>query len=432
MNKFDVIIIGAGIAGLSAALTSVRNGMRTALVERENYAGGIAKDCFHTYICGMFKNDVKSPFQLANAGICSEIFHFISNCHGEKCLVKMGKIELLAFIPEDLWGYFFKNFNRQNFCFFKNTRCTDIVSKGRKIRKIKILSDRSAEKYAGEKDVYLEGGVFIDASGCSFSAADHGGNFSDNSQLGGYCALLKGRLNKNLSLLIPYTAGKIVKKYKLAEYLRFVNMTRNFLTQSYILKFAVRYQEDKKKCKFIYKKLNENIEELADLTLIRFSDQIHFRACNKIHDSSESADYHNNNQHNTDTYHADCHDDASVMESRISKDKEDNKKVICAADSDNVICAADTDADCVVKSFWPVETWDVEKGPVYRYCRENIPFCVPASALKDENFDNLFLAGKSIRVPDDIHASARVMGVCMATGEKASVTAYKYLKKEII
>ncbi len=55
--KRSVNIIGAGIAGLSSALTAVKKGLRTALIEKENYSGGIAKDCFHTYICGLFKNE---------------------------------------------------------------------------------------------------------------------------------------------------------------------------------------------------------------------------------------------------------------------------------------------------------------------------------------------------------------------------------------
>ncbi len=403
MAELDVIIVGAGIAGLAAALTAVKNGMRTALVEKENRVGGIAGDCFHTYICGMFKNDINMPFQIANPGLCSEIYDFFYNRYGKKCLVKTGRVELLAFAPDDLWGYFLQRLNQRNFYFFKHAICTEIISKNRKIRKIKIM--RKQNRHSDAETLCLKGGVFIDASGGCFASGafpfsrdiedncgkkygvDPGADFFGDNGLGGYCAMLEGRLDKDLSLLVPYTAGKIVEKYNLARYLRFVNITYNFLTEKYILKFAVRSSGDMEKCRFIYHKLNENIEELAGLTIVKFSGNIHFRTCSGFGMFDNVCDSGNNGN-------------------------------------------TDIDEACVVKSYWPVEKWDIEKGPVYRYCKGNTPFCVPASAMRDQNFRNLFLAGKSIRVSSDVHSSARVMGVCMATGEQAFIAAHKYLKQE--
>ncbi|MCP4673598.1 MAG: FAD-dependent oxidoreductase [Desulfobacula sp.] len=89
------------------------------------------------------------------------------------------------------------------------------------------------------------------------------------------------------------------------------------------------------------------------------------------------------------------------------------------------------DTDCAVKSYWPMEKWDENLGTQYQYCKKDKPFCIPVSALKDDTFENLFLAGKNIGVSDHIHASARVMGICMATGEQAVVNASKYLKTKI-
>ena len=44
---FDVTVIGAGPAGLAAALASDREGARTLLIEREARLGGILKQCIH-------------------------------------------------------------------------------------------------------------------------------------------------------------------------------------------------------------------------------------------------------------------------------------------------------------------------------------------------------------------------------------------------
>lgn len=47
MNEYDVVVLGGGPAGLSAALASFTNGMNTLIIERENRLGGILKQCIH-------------------------------------------------------------------------------------------------------------------------------------------------------------------------------------------------------------------------------------------------------------------------------------------------------------------------------------------------------------------------------------------------
>lgn len=47
MEKYDVIIVGAGPAGLAAAISSTEQGAHTLLLERENHLGGILYQCIH-------------------------------------------------------------------------------------------------------------------------------------------------------------------------------------------------------------------------------------------------------------------------------------------------------------------------------------------------------------------------------------------------
>lgn len=47
MNRYDVVVLGGGPAGLSAAWAASLNGMNTLIIERENRLGGILKQCIH-------------------------------------------------------------------------------------------------------------------------------------------------------------------------------------------------------------------------------------------------------------------------------------------------------------------------------------------------------------------------------------------------
>lgn len=47
MEKTDVLVIGAGPAGLAASLEAAKSGARVTMLERESRAGGILKQCIH-------------------------------------------------------------------------------------------------------------------------------------------------------------------------------------------------------------------------------------------------------------------------------------------------------------------------------------------------------------------------------------------------
>jgi hypothetical protein len=72
VRNVDVIIVGGGPAGLSAAIASARNGAQTVLIERMGYLGGTATASLMACING-FRNQVEPDATQTVRGIAQEI-----------------------------------------------------------------------------------------------------------------------------------------------------------------------------------------------------------------------------------------------------------------------------------------------------------------------------------------------------------------------
>lgn len=78
-GEYDVIVAGAGLGGISAALAAARTGARTLLVERNSFSGGVATAGM---CCSIFNCFYTSKHELGTTGIPVEIADRLAEATG--------------------------------------------------------------------------------------------------------------------------------------------------------------------------------------------------------------------------------------------------------------------------------------------------------------------------------------------------------------
>ncbi len=79
--------------------------------------------------------------------------------------------------------------------------------------------------------------------------------------------------------------------------------------------------------------------------------------------------------------------------------------------------------DAVARGAWPIEQWDERGVAHFQYLPAGVHYEIPARSLRAARIENLFMAGKTISADVAAIASARVMGGCLATGAAAGYLA---------
>ncbi len=79
--------------------------------------------------------------------------------------------------------------------------------------------------------------------------------------------------------------------------------------------------------------------------------------------------------------------------------------------------------DAAARGAWPIEQWPEGRAARFRYLPPHTYYEIPRRCLRAARFENLFMAGKCLSADADAIASARVMGLGLATGAAAGVLA---------
>ena len=378
VRECDILVVGGGTAGMTAAISASRSGAEVLLIEEENNVGGAAIAGLNSYICGLFLNSEKTPKSTLNDGIPREIYLNLRNLDDTKKITRMGKVYVLPYSPKDLLKVFASLFQKERrLKVLKNCRAISVKASGKVIKEVKVKGGKDVFVITPKAVVDSSGeGVIVKLSGAEYLLSDN-----SSRQLAGYSMKIKGvkHLSQMVEIEVPYYTRKGINKKVLPAYLKYATLTLGGKNDEAVIKLSISSER--------------KIKEVAG-------------DARKLH-----------------KYLASCV--PSLKGSRITETSPGllNREGI-RVKGEYVLKASDVInarkfSDGGVKNAWPIEFWDQKKGSQYKYVSPGDFYEIPTRCIKSKDIENLYCAGRCISASQEALASTRVMGTCMALGEEA-------------
>ena len=144
-RKYEVVVVGGGLAGVCAAIASARKGARTAIIQNRSMFGGNASSEIRMHIVGANSHGAKK--NLGETGILLEIL-----------LANKRRNPYASFPVFDsvIWE---KVHFQENLESFLNTNMDDVILEGKKIKAVVCHQNSTETEYT------IYGDIFVDATG---------------------------------------------------------------------------------------------------------------------------------------------------------------------------------------------------------------------------------------------------------------------------
>ena len=377
----DVLVIGAGVAGTSAAVAAARGGARTILIEKERYLGGTGYAGMLQYICGLYLNADGVPTETLNPGVTREITELLRKASPNRTVKKIGQVYVLPYTRDDLQSVL-----------------TALCSAEKDLKLLRGYSVVAVTmENMGIRDTTVEGlhgmqviapTMLIDCSGDGSVAAMAGAPFDltlkEEQQLAGFVVHVKGLKNvdESLSIKVPYALAQAVSQGIFASTVKITSFSHGEATDEGYCKMSI-----------------SSVDGAPGVEAARADADAVIRYLASVLPSFEGA---------------------TIADTSLKVLEREGRRVIgeYMLTKEDVLSARKF-PDGVVKNSWPIELWDRPKGPSYQYVPRGDYYEIPFRCLMVKGITNLLTAGRCISVTHEALGSTRVMGTCMALGDQA-------------
>ena len=390
----DVLIIGAGAAGLAAAVAAARMGLSVSLIERNSYAGGKASAAIVGTICGLYSKSKALP-----PPVCKGFPEEFATKLGLACSTQMQSNSLgLHYLPYHPFQFklLADTYLRElKVKVYYHSTVFNCMLKGEAIAEVAVLND--------DRVLHFKPNAVVDCSGegiisylCNQPLIEST-EYQAASQV--FAMQQVNSTNESaLSLALMKDITKAIQEGRLNPDLAAVSIVPGSLrNQSIFLKIALPDS------------ITHSLNAISNLEM---------RSRNLV---NELATFLKNNV--GPFQDASIGEVASQLGTRTAR-RPIGSYVLTSKD----VLSCKKSLTGISNGAWPIEFWEPGKKVKMEFFAENDFYQIPAECLIAANLSNLFFAGRSISADESAIASARVIGTCLQTGYAAGVLAAAKLK----
>lgn len=379
-SSFDIIIVGGGTAGVSAAIAASKEGLSVALIEKQISLGGLAVHAEVGTICGIYRNVSDDNFEY-NINAFSESFtNQLAIGSKTKPLRDNSGLKFLPYQPSVLAKLCNSLLKENKVTVFLGAELTGVNTVDNQINLV------HCEKEGIPFEINCK--AVVDATGISLVSKllnlelIHTVMNQSASQIF-TMSKIEFESEANLSLVLMTAVRKAVLNGQLQE-----NQNRLYLVPGSL-------KDDEVSLKItVPKEVGEDREELRSIAL----DAVH-----------EIVGYL------TTSVNGFAKAKLKSIAPHVGVRIDDRPIGQSILNGENVL-NCDKPNDSIARGNWPMEIWSQNRRVELRPLKDNDYYGISAKCLISNEISNLFFAGRGISATDEAIASARVIGTCLQTG----------------
>jgi len=384
----DILVVGAGAAGIAAAMAAAKNGLQVMVVESRDFAGGNATSAEVGTVCGLYHNSFEDPEFLVR-GFAREFAEKLQALSGTRPMSTKDGLHYLPYRVNafaDLGNAYLSSGNIA--CSF-NCRIEKVNKKDNQIISVEAASNESLSIFPS---------VLIDCSGNSVIARLGGLPLISEPvyQAAAQVFTMKGieeEREDRLSLLLIKAIAKAGTDISIDGILPKLYLVPGSLKSgmaSFKIALPFTIDETSDRDARLVKKARSLVEKVAHC-LIRELEAFKQAEIDHI---------------------------AATPGFRVAA-RTKGKKVLRGSE----VAQCTHFKNGIALCSWPVEEWEEDGKVRMSYLPEYGYYEIPHDCLIAETADTLFMAGRNISADKEAIASARVMGICLQTGYAAGLLA---------
>lgn len=386
----DVVVLGGGSAGVSAAVAAARKGLKVILIERNSFLGGKATAAEVGTVCGLYQFSKKEKPEYIVKGFAREFAEALQNKSNTKPL---HNADGLHYLPYDIDA--FKNIciellNENNVAVYFNAVLEHVDAEEDKIISVSVI--------AAGNPITIQLKALTDCSGDSIisQAANLPLIKSEHYQAAAQVFTMQGVTEENeakLGMIMMKALRSAIDENLLADFYDRVYIVQGSLKNNCVtLKIGIplpvtNAQGNLQELRLVAQSFVENLSQFLINHVAAFKNAV--------------------------IQHI-----APEVGVRVGQRSTGNYLLT----EDDVLSCKKYD-DAIANCAWPIEEWELNRRVKMRYFNLDDHYQIPAGCLQSNSILNLFFAGRNISATDSAIASARVMGICLQTGYAAGCMA---------